>query len=196
MPKAPILSTPSVLTTLSELWRNHGGEPPVSHACTGRYLSPGQIMAVLLAARGYTCGGHAALLSCSLLTGIPPADLCHACRADVFIEDSTLITYSEISGQFECHPLTKPAIAFLDRWLQNTVSHKGLIFELYGEFIDIDTLDETLDALGQLAGIDNLTFDDLLCSHEYIALVSALVDTAPANASAKVGAMPRHLDHC
>ena len=196
MPKAPILSTPSVLTALSKLWLNHGGEPPVSHGGTGRYLSPGQIMAVLLAARGYTCGGHAALLSCSLLTGIPPADLCHACRDEIFTEDGTLITYSEISGQFECHALTKPAIAFLDRWMQNTVSHTGLIFELYGERIDLDILEEALDTLGQLAGIDNLTVDDLLCSHEYIALVSALVDTAPASASVEVAAMPRPLDHC
>ncbi len=92
--------------------------------------------------------------------------------------------------------LTKPAIAFLDRWLQNTVSHTGLIFELYGERIDLDILEETVDTLGQLAGIDNLTFDDLLCSHEYIALVSALVDTAPASASAEVVATLRPLDHC
>lgn len=57
----------------------------------GRYLSPAEIMAFLLAARGDPYRNCAALLTCSLLTGIYPEDLTNAEWNDVDLEAGTMI---------------------------------------------------------------------------------------------------------
>lgn len=192
---APILSNPAVLSALAKHWHNQNDEPSITHAGTGRYLSPAQFMSLLLAARSDPYRGSAALLSCCLLTGIAPADLRLACWADVDLESGTLIALSDVTGNFECHTLTRPACLFLQSWWNSSISHTGQIFELFGECIEMDTLVDTLAVLGEVAGIKNLAFDDLLCSHEYIALVAALTDD-PAGLPVEVPAMSRHLDHC
>ena len=176
---APILSNPAVLSALAKHWHNPNDEPPITHAAIGRYLTPGQFMALLLAARRHPYHGCAALLSCSLLTGIPAPDLCHACWNEADTEGGTLIVFSEVSQNFMCHTLTQSACAFLERWEQESVSHNGLLFELYGEPIDMNDLTFTLHVLGNQAGIDQLSFDDLVRSYDYIALVEALRGVAP-----------------
>lgn len=193
---AHIFSNPAVLSALASQWHKNIDEPPVTHASSGRYLSPGEMMALLLAARGDPFRPCAALLTCSLLTGIRPEDLRWAGWDEVDLENGTMIVFSEVRGDFQCYTLTKPACIFLTQWLDQQVGNLHGVFELYGEQIEIETLQETLGVLGHLAGIKNLTFDDLLRSHEYIALVSALVDTAPTTAPAEFAATPRHLDHC
>ena len=66
------------------------------------------------------------------------------------------------------------AAAQLDRWEQESANHTGLLFELYGQYIKMDELTDTLLVLGSLAGIVKLSFDDLVRSYDYIALVEAL----------------------
>lgn len=194
---APILSNPAILSVLAKHWHNQNDEPPITHAGTGRYLSPSQFMAFLLAARGDPYRGCAALLTCSLLTGIPAADLCQAYWIDLDTEGGTLVVLSDVSKRFECHILTKPACIFLDRWMLKSVSNTGLLFELYGEHIEMDALTDTLDVLGDLAGITKLTFDDLVCSYDYIALAEALHDVASpvVAASAPDASTSNLLDH-
>lgn len=179
MPKAPILSNPAVLSALANYWHCQHDEPPLMHAATGRYLSPAEIMSLLLAAGGDPFRGCSALLTCSLLTGIPAADLRYTSWEDVDTEGCTLVTFSDTNGRFDCHTLMKPACLFLDRWAHNSVSHTGLAFELYGAQIEMDALADTLDVLSRLAGIAKLNFDDLVRSYDYIALVAALFDATP-----------------
>ena len=178
---AHILSNPTVLSALASQWHKNVDNPSVNHVSNGRYLSPAEIMAFLLAARGDPYRNCAALLTCSLLTGICPEDLTNAEWNDVDLEAGTMIVHSKLRGDLQCHPLTKPARIFLEQWHQQ-VAYPDVVFTMCGEAIPLDFLQNTVKVLGHLAGIKNLTFDDLLRSHEYIALVSALVDTAPASA--------------
>lgn len=171
---APIFSNPAILSTLVKHWHGDDGESPVTHFSTGRYLSPGEIMAFLLAAHADPFRGCATLLACSLLTGIPPEDLRHADWSEIDTQNGTLITFSVLRGYFQCHVLTKPACLLLDRWFKRRIDNT--VFQLYMEPIELDALEDTLAALGHLAGIDNLTFDDLLRSHKYIALGAALAN--------------------
>lgn len=178
---APIFSNPAILTTLGKHWCCQDEEPPLTHAATGRYLSPSQFMSFLLAARGDPYRSCAALLTCSLLTGIPATELREAYWIDVDTKGGTLVVTSEITNSLECHTLTQPACRFLERWEQGRFSSSSLIFELDGNIIDMDTLTDTLNVLGRMAGIDGLTFDDLVRSYDYIALVEALHDIAPSD---------------
>lgn len=66
---AHIFSNPAVLSALASQWHKNIDAPPVTHFSDGRYLSPGEMMAFLLAARSDPLRGCAALLTCSLLTG-------------------------------------------------------------------------------------------------------------------------------
>lgn len=175
---APILSNPAILSALAAHWHNQNEEPPLMHSATGRYLSPDQFMSFLLAARDYPFRSCAALLTSSLLTGIPPDNLRQVFWSDVDTEGGTLIAFSDMFKRFDCHTLTKPARLFLDRWAQNSFSDSGLVFELYGDLIEMDALTETLRDLGRLAGIAELAFDDLVLSYDYIALVEALCGTS------------------
>lgn len=193
---ASIFSNPAVLSALASQWHKNIDEPPVTHFGHGRYLSPGEMMALLLAARSDPFRPCAALLTCSLLTGIRPEDLRWADWNEVDLENGTMTVFSEVRGDFQCYTLTKLACIFLGQWLDQQVGNLYGVFELYGEQIELETLQEALVILGHQAGIKNLTFDDLLRSHEYIALVAALLDTAPASAPAETAPMPRHLDHC
>lgn len=175
----PILSNPAVLSVLAKHWHNSNDEPPVTHASTGRYLSPGQFVSFLLAARGDPYRGCAALLTCSLLTGIPATDLRQVFWNDTDTEGGTMIAFSEVSQNFMCHTLTRPACVFLDRWERESISNTGLLFELHGQLIEMDALTDTLSVLGHLAGITKLSFDDLVCSYDYIALVESLRNDGP-----------------
>lgn len=192
---AHIFSNPGVLSALASQLHKNFDEPPLTHFSDGRYLSPGEMMAFLLAARSDPLRGCAALLTCSLLTGIHPKDLRYAEWNEVDLEGGTMIVFSELCGDFQCYTLTEPARIFLEQWHQQS-GHLDIVFTLRFKAIELETLQVTLGILGHLAGIKNLTFDDLLRSHEYIALVSALVDTAPTTAPAEFAATPRHLDHC
>jgi len=191
----PIFSNPAVLSALAKHWHNRNDEPPITHAATGRYLSPGQFMAFLLAARGDPYRGCGALLTFSLLTGIPADDLRNACWVDVDTEGGTLVAFSEVSQHFICHTLTKPACTFLDRWEQESANHTGLLFELYGQYIKMDELTDTLLVLGSLAGIVKLSFDDLVRSYDYIALVEALRTDGPAAVVYALPAPQARADH-
>lgn len=193
---AHIFSNPAVLSALASQLHKNFDEPPLTHFSDGCYLSPGEIMALLLAGRSYPFRGCAALLTCSLLTGIRPEDLRYAEWNDVDLEGGTMTVLSELCGNFQCYTLTKPARLFLEQWLHQQECNLNGVFELYGEFIEVETLQDSLATLGNLAGIKNLAFDDLVRSYEYIALVAALTDTAPAALPAEVASMPRHLDHC
>lgn len=166
-----IPSDPATLHALAKYWQACAKYPDIADPQNGRYLSPKEIIAFLLASCIDDDPVGATLLACVLLSGIP-ADLLAV--AEWANDDMTAVAIAV--PKFNREQVGALSKATMERMRQIASLGDGYsVFLCDGHLVTPDTLAITLRRVAQRAGTPNLTLDDLQRTHDYIAVCNGLI---------------------
>ena len=168
--------TASNLTALMQQWKNSIADAPVMPTMAARPMSASEIAAFLNAASHDPDKVSGLLLSCTLLSGIPPIDLA-AAEWDLYDATAGKIEVcDEEAGYYASYQLSLPA---LDMLKAANLQHHDVprVFHYNGEPVNGDDLAEAFDRITLNAGIMDLSVPDLLMAYEYVVLFAALFET-------------------
>jgi integrase len=163
------------LTAIFTHWRTKQLGHYARNSKRGRYLSPQQIAALLLAAtsdKDIACGS---LWACVLLSGITAGDL-RGAEWDLYDADHDVIEIvTQETDTYLTYHLLLPMTELLHK-LGNWGRDSRYIFQHDGEMVSYDSLTDSFSRIAQRAGLRRLSTDDLIRSHEYIALAAGLFE--------------------
>ncbi len=168
--------TASNLTALMQQWKNSIADAPAMPTMAARPMSASEIAAFLNAASHDPDKVSGLLLSCTLLSGIPPIDLA-AAEWDLYDAAAGKIEVcDEEAGYYASYQLSLPA---LDMLKAAKLHHHDVpwVFHYNGEPVNCDDLAEAFDRITLNAGIMDLSVQDLLMAYEYVVLFAALFET-------------------
>ena len=167
--------TASNLTALMQQWKNSIADAPVMPTMAARPMSASEIAAFLNAASHDPDKVSGLLLSCTLLSGIPPIDLA-AAEWDLYDATAGKIEVcDEEAGYYTSYQLSLPA---LDMLKAANLQHHDVprVFHYNGEPVNGDDLAEAFDRITLNAGIMDLSVPDLLMAYDYVVLFAALFE--------------------
>ncbi len=167
--------TASNLTSLMQHWKNSIADAPAMPTMAARPMSASEIAAFLNAASHDPDKVSGLLLSCTLLSGIPPLDLA-AAEWDLYDAAAGKIEVcDEEAGYYASYQLSRPAMEMLEA--SNLHAHTvPWVFHHNGEPVHDDDLADAFDRIAMNAGIMDLSVADLLMAYEYVVLVAALFE--------------------
>lgn len=163
------------IATLIAQWKQIPLDTPCAPQC-GRFLSPAEMTAYLLACMTDEDTVAGQLLACVLLSGIPPLDLLGA-EWDV---------YDGVTGKIElvCNEeciyktftLSRPAMDFL-RKLRGHFPYFNHVFHRDAAPLLLDEVIDAFERITVRAEMPMLSIEDVVLSHQYIAFNTALFGT-------------------
>ena len=167
--------TASNLTALMQQWKVSIAAAPATPAMAARPMSASEIAAFLNAASHDPDKVSGLLLSCTLLSGIPPLDLA-AAEWDLYDAAAGKIEVcDEEAGYYASFQLSRPAMEMLEA--SNLQAHNvPWVFHHNGEPVHDDDLSDAFDRIAMNAGIMDLSVADLLMAYEYVVLFAALFE--------------------
>lgn len=184
--------TASNLTALMQQWKNTIADAPAMPTMAARPMSASEIAAFLNAASHDPDKVSGLLLSCTLLSGIPPIDLT-AAEWDLYDAAAGKIEVcDEEAGYYASYQLSMPALNMLKA---ANLQHHDVpwVFHYNGEPVNGDDLAEAFDRITLNAGIMELSVADLLMTYEYVVLFAALFEaplTLPTGLHARMHDFP------
>jgi len=172
-----ISCTPATLTALMQHWKASIADAPAAPSVAARPMSASEIAAFLNAASNDPDKISGLLLTCTLLSGIPPLDLA-AAEWDLYDGDTGKIEVcNEDLGYYATYQLSLPALEMLQ--VTNLPTRNvPWVFHRDGAPICDDDVADAFDRIAMNAGIQNLAVSDLVMAYEYVVLFAALFDVS------------------
>lgn len=167
--------TPTTLTAQMKQWKSSISDAPAMPAMAGRPMSASEIAAFLNAASHYPDKVSGLLITCTLLSGIPPLDLA---AAEWHLHDADagkIEVCNPEAGYYASYQLSRPTLEMLKA--TNLRRHDvPWVFHDNGEPLNGNDLAEAFDRIAMNAGIMDLGVPDLLMAYEHLVLFAALFE--------------------